>query len=68
MPKYEYAFDTLDIKYSAFDGWQTEGHQEIIKARAKNGWLYDGWIPTKQRNDTIIEIQLTFHKEIPEND
>ena len=67
MPKYEYAFDVLELNLSFLTGWQTEGHQEIIQARAKNGWVYDGWIPTKQFKDSITEIQLIFHREIPEN-
>ena len=45
-----------------------EGHQEIIQARAKNGWEYVGFIPTKQRAEGYIsKIDLIFKRELPEN-
>lgn len=67
MAKYEYDFDHLKIDLMPFVGLYTEGHQEIIRARAKNGWIYDGWIPTKQQ-DSIREIDLVFRRELPENE
>ena len=67
MAKYEYEFDRLEIELLPFMGLYTDGHQEIIRARAENGWIYDGWIPTKQQ-DSIREIDLVFRREIPENE
>ena len=66
MKQYEYDFDRLPIDFIPFCGYRTEGHQEIIQARAKNGWIYDGWIPTKQHADSITEIELVFRREVPE--
>ena len=66
MAKYEYDFVPLEIELMPFVGLYTEGHQEIIRARAENGWIYDGWIPTKQQ-DSIRRIDLLFRREIPEN-
>ena len=66
MKQYEYEFDRLGIDLVPFCGYRTEGHQELIRARAKNGWIYDGWIPTKQHADSITEIELIFRREIPE--
>ncbi len=66
MAKYEYDFVPLEIELMPFAGLYTEGHQEIIRARAENGWIYDGWIPTKQQ-DSIRRIDLVFRREIPEN-
>ena len=68
MAKYEYDFDILESKLKAFRGLCTEGHQEIIRARAKNGWIYDGWIPTKQLDGNVLEFQLIFRREIPDNE
>ena len=66
MAKYEYDFDRLEINLLPFMGLYTEGHQEIIRARAENGWIYDGWIPTKQHADSITEIEMIFRREVPE--
>ncbi len=66
MAKYEYDFVPLEIELMPFVGLYTEGHQEIIRTRAENGWIYDGWIPTKQQ-DSIRRIDLVFRREIPEN-
>ena len=67
MKQYEYAFDRLGMDFLPFFGYQTEGHQEIIRARARDGWIYDGWIPTRQK-DSITEIDLVFRRELPEQE
>ena len=68
MYQYEYETVTFDI-----DGWGlgggniyslTEDFFPIIQKRAKNGWRYVGYIPTKQRGTGHIEeIALIFEKE-----
>jgi hypothetical protein len=74
MKQYEYAFDPLEVNFSGYSfvggvGAVFEGHQEIIRARAKNGWEYVGFIPAKQRVEGYIsKIDLIFKREIPENE
>jgi hypothetical protein len=74
MKQYEYAFDPLEVNLSGFSlmggvGIVFEGHQEIIRARAKNGWEYAGFIPVKQRAEGYISIiELIFKRELPENE
>ncbi len=39
------------------------GHQEIIRARAAEGWRYCGWVPVKQRSEGYItQVDLVFEK------
>ena len=73
MKQYEYDFYPLENNLSGYSlmggvGIVFEGHQEIIQARAKNGWEYVGFIPTKQRAEGYIsKIDLIFKRELPEN-
>ncbi len=44
--------------------YSTEGYQEIIARRAREGWRYVGWIPAVQRGTGHIqEMDLVFEKE-----
>lgn len=41
-----------------------DGHREIIQRRAKQGWRFAGWIPSKQKGyGYIAEIDLIFERE-----
>lgn len=74
MKQYEYDFYPLEVDLSGYSllggvGIVFEGHQEIIHARARNGWEYVGFIPTKQRAEGYISrIELIFKRELPENE
>lgn len=74
MKQYEYDFYPLEVDLSGYSllggvGIVFEGHQEIIHARAQNGWEYVGFIPTKQRAEGYISrIELIFKRELPENE
>ena len=69
MYKYEYETVTYDI-----GGWGLvsgnvysidESYRTIIENRAKDGWRYVGFIPTKQcGTGHTEEIDLVFEKEI----
>jgi hypothetical protein len=69
MYKYEYEAVTYDI-----GGWGLvsgnvysidESYRAIIENRAKDGWRYVGFIPTKQcGTGHTEEIDLVFEKEI----
>lgn len=65
---YLYEFERIR---SDFSGWglgsgnqySTETYQEIIAARAKQGWRYVGFIPAVQRGTGHIEeMDLVFEK------
>ena len=67
MYKYEYETVRCD-----FGGWclgsgniySIEDYRPIIAERAKQGWRYVGYIPTKQRGTGHIqELDLIFEKE-----
>ena len=41
-----------------------EDYRDIINARAKNGWRYVGYLPTRQRGTGHVqELDLIFEKE-----
>ncbi len=70
---YKYSYEKMQCDIS---GWGplngsifgTENYQEIINTKAKDGWRYVGYIPTKQRGTGHIqEIELIFEKEIKES-
>lgn len=61
----EYAFE----KVTGCGFWATvvSDHQEIIQKRARQGWRFAGWIPTKQKGyGYIAEIDLIFERETEE--
>ena len=58
----EYAFETVAADRGVFVG-RTRGHQEIILRRAAEGWRYAGWIPARQVNGGIADIDLVFERE-----
>lgn len=71
MLEYDFVPLELDLDgYSLFGGVgiAAKGHQEIIRSRAKNGWTYAGFLPTKQRAGGFIsEIELIFCRDFPDN-
>lgn len=68
MYKYEYETVSCDLGGWGFMGgnvYSIEDYRPIIDARARNGWRYVGFIPTKQRGaGHIQELDLIFEKEI----
>jgi len=68
MYKYEYEKISCNFGgFGAFNGnvYEIGDYQIIINDRAKKGWRYVGYIPTKQRGTGHIEeLDLIFEKEI----
>lgn len=58
----EYAFETIAADQGFFVG-KTLGHQEAILRRAAEGWRYAGWIPARQVNGGVTDIDLVFERE-----
>lgn len=69
---YTYEYETVIIEFSGyglFNGnvYSIEEYRNIIEKRAKDGWRYIGFIPTKQRGTGHIEeIDLIFEKKLEE--
>lgn len=67
MFKYEYERVCVDLGgWGVLNGnvYELGDYQTIINERAKNGWRYVGYIPTKQRGTGHIEeIDLIFEKK-----
>ena len=66
----EYEFISLETEwgtgYSLFGGIRidTDGHRDIIREKAEEGWRYVGWLPTTQRATGQIDvIDLIFERE-----
>lgn len=57
----EYSFETIAAD-RGFLG-KTLGHQEAILRRAAEGWRYAGWIPARQVNGGVADIDLVFERE-----
>ena len=45
MPKYEYAFDRINLEDFPVIGLDTEPFQKVLQARGKEGWIYSGYLP-----------------------
>lgn len=66
---YTYEYEKVIIEFSGiglFSGnvYNIEEYKDIIEKRAKDGWRYVGFIPTKQRGTGHIEeIDLIFEKQ-----
>ena len=68
---YTYEYETVSV---GFDGWGplsgndysfTSDYRGIIATRAKNGWRYVGYLPTRQRGTGHVqELDLIFEKEV----
>ena len=69
MKQYVYSYYTVSCNFSdwgPFNGnvWETQNYREIIDRKAKEGWRYVGYIPTRQRGTGHIEeMDLIFEKE-----
>ena len=65
---FQYEFFRLETEAGGYSlmggvGIVLTGHQEIIRARAAEGWRYCGWIPVKQRSEGYItQVDLVFEK------
>lgn len=66
---YKYEYETIIIEFGgwgAFNGniYSIDSYKEVIDKRAKDGWRYVGFIPTKQRGTGHIEeIEIIFEKK-----
>ena len=69
MAKYIYAYETVSCEFNgwgAFAGnsYGIEDYRALIDARAKAGWRYVGFLPTRQRGTGHMqELDLIFEKE-----
>jgi len=66
MYKYEYEKVIFELTRGVFSGnvYSIEDYKTIIEERAKNGWRYVGFIPTKQiGTGHIQEMDLIFEKK-----
>lgn len=67
---YTYEFEHIRASFrdwNPLDGnqRQTEEHQKIILERARNGWRYVGYIPTRQLSAGYVrEMDLIFEREL----
>ena len=70
MYKYEYEKVSCEL-----GGWglgsgniyEIDDYRSIIDKRAKEGWRYVGYIPTRQRGaGHVQELDLIFEKQLPE--
>jgi len=65
---YRYEYEKVSCNFSGigpFNGniYRIDDYKEIINERAKQGWRYVGYIPTKQRGTGHIqELDLIFEK------
>ena len=72
MAKYIYAYETVSCEFNgwgAFGGnsYGIEDYRKVIETRAKDGWRYVGFLPTRQRGTGHMqELDLIFEKEAEE--
>jgi len=68
---FQYEYVSVSV---GFDGWGpfagndcglSGDYREIINGRAKDGWRYVGYMPTRQRGTGHVqELDLIFEKEL----
>ena len=70
MKQYTYSYETV---CSGFGGWggfggnvyELDEYRSVIDRKAREGWRYVGFVPTRQRGTGHIEeMDLIFEKEI----
>ena len=67
---YRYDYVKIKCKFSGWGGingniYGIEDYRSIIDEKAKEGWRYVGFVPTKQRaTGHIQELDLVFEKKI----
>lgn len=67
---FEYEYEQVNCElggWGAFGGnvYSIDDYKSIIDRRARNGWRYVGYMPTKQRGTGHIqELELIFEREI----
>lgn len=68
MFRYEYEkvrCDFTGLGLFAGNVYELENYRQVIDQRARDGWRYVGYMPTKQRGTGHIEeLDLIFEKEV----
>lgn len=70
MKKYTYNYEKISCHYQGFgllngNIYSINDYKVLIEKKAKQGWRYVGFIPTKQRGTGHIEeLELIFEKEL----
>ncbi len=65
---YRYEYEKVDCNINGWgpfagNAYGIGDYKDIINERARNGWRYIGFVPTKQRGTGHIEeIELIFEK------
>lgn len=60
---YEYEYTTVEAE--GLMGVKFLEHRELIDRRAKDGWRYVGYVPTKIVGyGALVKIDLVFEREI----
>lgn len=65
----QYEFERVECAVSGYSlfggvGLNTDGHREIIRRRAVEGWRFAGAIPVSQRTGGFLEnLDLVFERE-----
>lgn len=71
MYKYEYESISCDFNgIGLFNGnvYGIDDYRQVISDRAKDGWRYVGFVPSKQRGTGHIqELDLIFEKEVEDD-
>ena len=62
MKKYEYV--KINGWHFAFGFDIDDEHRSIIDQHASDGWRYVGFIPTRDTDNGLTEIDLIFEKDI----
>lgn len=67
---YQYEYESIECNMDGFgflEGniYEIGDYQSIINKRAKDGWRYAGYLPTRQRGTGHVQkIALIFEKEL----
>lgn len=67
---FQYEYESIRCDFTGlgfFSGnvYELEDYRQVIDQRARDGWRYVGYMPTKQRGTGHIEeLDLIFEKEV----
>ena len=70
MKQYVYSYETVCSGLSGWGGfggnvYELDEYRSVIDRKAREGWRYVGFVPTRQRGTGHIEeMDLIFEKEI----